>query len=105
MLYYRDKLPDLEDCEIRVMSEELSDHAKQSRKAYARTMLLLFHLLRDIHSFDDEDNKCVFFCKAVDGKEERKMYFDATQIMQNIQNLHSSKKFANQKINLFWRLN
>jgi hypothetical protein len=97
MLYYRDELPDLEDCDIGVPEEELSESAKQSREAYATTMLLLFYPFRDTHVFDDAPNKWDFFCKAVDGKTEMKMYFDANRIMQNIQNLHNSKKFVRPK--------
>jgi hypothetical protein len=97
MLYYRDELPDLEDCDIGVPEEELSESAKQSREAYATTMLLLFYPFRDTHVFDEAPNKWDFFCKAVDGKTDKKMYRDANQIMQNIQNLHNSKKFVKPK--------
>jgi hypothetical protein len=60
-------------------------------------MLLLFYPFRDTHVFDDAPNKWDFFCKAVDGKTDKKLYWDANRIMQNIQNLHNSKKFVKPK--------
>ena len=97
MLYYKGELPDLEDCKIWDKSEELPPSVTDARNKYATTMLLLFYSFRDTCLFLDlEESRWDFFCRAVDTRDPL-LYIDSARIMQNIQNLHNSKKFVKPK--------
>jgi hypothetical protein len=91
LLYYNGELPDLEDCDVG--ETEIQEATFNARNKYATTMLLLFYPFRDVYAFGDLNDRWDFFTDAVDNNDP-KLYPNASKIMQNIQNLHNSKKFV-----------
>jgi len=100
MLYYSKDLPDLEFCKIENSgnAEPLEESVRRARNEYATVMLLLFHPFRDTFTFGNPETRWEFFCEAVDNGSL--FWNDGKQIMQNIQDIHNSKKMTKPKDNL-----
>jgi hypothetical protein len=94
MLYYKDHIPDLENCDIRNDSEESDVTIGHIRNDYATKMLLLSYPFQEITDFPLYEQRWNFFCEA---QENGFLYWDAKRIMQNIQDIENSKKIISKQ--------
>ena len=94
MLYYKDHIPDLENCELRNDSEKSDVTIGHLRNDYATKMLLLFYPFREITDFPLYEQRWNFFREAQDNGF---LYWDAKRIMQNIQDVENSKKIISKQ--------
>ena len=97
MLYYKDHIPDLENCEIRNDSEKSDVTIGHLRNDYATNMLLLFYPFRENHDLPLFEDMWTFFCEA---HERGSLYWDSSRIMQNIQDVQNSKKIVSKQESL-----
>jgi len=78
-----------------VNGEPLDESVKAARNEYATVMLLLFYPFRDTIVFGDPDTRWELFCEAVNNGS---LFWDGgKRIMQNIQDIHNSKKMTKPK--------
>ena len=96
MLFYNDHIPDLELCKIDNIGneEDIDANVQNTRNEYATKMLLLFFPFRDRSDFPIFKERWTFFC---DAKNNGLLFWDATRIMQNIQDVENSKKILPRK--------
>jgi len=48
MIYYKEKIPDLELCKLHMENEEIDDSTREIRNDYATKMLILFYPFQQI---------------------------------------------------------
>ncbi len=89
MIYYKEKIPDLELCKLHMENEEIDDSTRMIRNDYATKMLILFYPFRQIHDFPEPNNRWKFFKESY---EIGSLYWDSSRIMQNIQDVENTKK-------------
>ena len=96
MLYYKDHIPDLANCDISSNDDMVDVDAatKNVRNDYATKMLLLFYPFRERNEFPLFEERWNFFLEA---HENGSLYWDATRIMQNIQDVENSKKIISKQ--------
>jgi hypothetical protein len=87
MLFYRDHIPDLEQCNINGEDDDVDDATLNIRNVYATKMLLLFYPFREHHEFHLFQDRWIFFCEA---HENGSLYWDSRRIMQNFQHVENS---------------
>jgi hypothetical protein len=95
MLYYNRELPDIQDCKLWEHNEgEIFPSVLHARNEYATVMLLLFLPFRDIFAFGESNQRWDIFCNAYNTNQldEKASYY-----MQNIQDIHNSKKLVRPK--------
>jgi len=95
MLYYNKELPDIQDCKLWEHNEgEILPSVLHAQNEYATVMMLLFLPFRDIYAFKDVDQRWDEFCNAYNSNrlDEKASYY-----MQNIQDVHNSKKLIRPK--------
>ena len=90
MLYYRDQLPDLADCKLELSNDEIEPEVLRIRNEYATKALLLFYPFRDVEDIPLFHLRWSFYVDAVQRKTP--LYVNAQELLQNIQNIHNSKK-------------
>jgi len=66
MLFYRDHIPDLEQCNINGEDDDVDDTTFYIRNVYATKMLLLFYPFHEHHEFPLFQDRWNFFCEAHD---------------------------------------
>jgi len=93
MLFYNDNIPDLELCKVDAdeHSAEIDATTWSIRNEYATKMLLLFLPFRDKTDFPEFEDRWNYFRQA---QENGVLYWDATRLMQNIQDVENSKKIS-----------
>jgi hypothetical protein len=89
MIYYKEKIPDLELCKLHMENEEIDDSTREIRNDYATEMLILFYTFRQIHDFPEFNNRWKFFKEAY---EIGSLYWDSSRIVQNFQDVENMKK-------------
>ena len=94
MLFYRDHIPDLEQCNINGEDDDVSDATLNIRNVYATKMLLLFYPFCEHHEFPLFQDRWNFFCEA---HENGSLYWDSRRIMQNFQDVENSKKIVSKQ--------
>jgi hypothetical protein len=93
MLFYRDHIPYLEQCNINEEDNGV-DATLNIRNVYATKMLLLFYPFRECHEFPLFQDRWNFFCEA---DENGSLYWDSRRIMQNFQDVENSKKIVSKQ--------
>jgi hypothetical protein len=93
MLYYNDKIPDVELCKLGTAFGENDIDATTTniRNEYATKMLLLFFPFRDKVDFPNFEDRWNFF---QDCSKSGLLYWDSDRLMQNIQDVENSKKLS-----------
>jgi hypothetical protein len=94
MLFYRDHIPDLEQCNINGEDDDVDDATLNIRNVYAAKMLLLFYPFCKHHEFPLFQDRWNFFCEA---HENGSLYWDSRRIMQNFQDVENSKKIVSKQ--------
>jgi hypothetical protein len=94
MLYYKDHIPDLEQCMIHGEDDVVDAATLNVRNDYATKMLLLFYPFQENHDLPLFEDRWKFFCAA---HERGSLYWDSTRIMQNIQDVQNSKKIVSKQ--------
>jgi hypothetical protein len=94
MLFYRDHIPDLEQCNINGEDDDVDDATLNIRYVYATKMLLLFYPFHEHHEFPLFQYRWNFFCEA---HENGSLYWDSRSIMQNFQDIENSKKIVSKQ--------
>jgi hypothetical protein len=89
MIYYKEKIPDLELCKLHMENEEIDDSTRIIRNDYATKMLILFYPFRQIHDFPELNNRWKFFKEAY---EIGSIYWDSSRIMQNFKMSKTQKR-------------
>ena len=91
MLYYNDKIPDVELCKLGTAFGENDIDATTTsiRNEYATKMLLLFFPFRDKVDFPKFEDRWKFFQNC---SKSGLLYWDSDRLMQNIQDVENSKK-------------
>jgi hypothetical protein len=89
MIYYRDHLPDLEFCHIGTPDVDVHNETRLVRNDYATKALIMFYPFREISDLPVFNERWTFYCNA---HEQGRLYWDSTRLLQNIQNIHNSKK-------------
>jgi hypothetical protein len=86
MLYYNDKIPDVELCKLDTAFGENDIDATTTniRNEYATKMLLLFFPFRDKVDFPKFEDRWNFF---QDCSKNGLLYWDSDRLMQNIQDV------------------
>jgi len=90
MLFYRDHIPDIEQCNINGEDDYVVNATLNIRNVYATKMLLLFFLFCEHHEFPLFQDRWNFFCEAHDNGS---LYWDSRRLMQNFQ----SKKIVSKQ--------
>ncbi len=101
MLYYKDHIPDLEQCNIHGEDDVVDATTLNVRNDYATKMLLLFYPFRENNDLPLFEDRWKFFCEA---HERGSLYWDSSRIMQNIQDVQNSKKKFQNKNHLKFHL-
>jgi hypothetical protein len=94
MLYYKDHIPDLEQCNIHGEDDMVDATTLNIRNDYATKILLLVYPFQENHDFPLFEDRWKFFCEAY---ERGSLYWDSTKIMQNIQDVENSRKIVSKK--------
>jgi hypothetical protein len=103
MLFYNDNIPDLELCKVDAdeHSAEIDATTWSIRNEYATKRLLLFLPFRDKTDFPEFEDRWNYFRQA---KENGVLYWVATRLMQNIQDVENSKKIQQLRMKLLKQL-
>jgi hypothetical protein len=93
MLYYNDKIPDVELCKLgkEFGENDIDANTTNIWDEYATKMLLLFFPFRDKIDFPNFADRWNFF---QDCSKNGLLYWDPERLMQNIQDVENSKKIV-----------
>jgi hypothetical protein len=95
MIYYQKELPDIQDCRLWESDDsDIPPSVLNARNEYATVMLLLFLPFQDVHVFGEFENRWKLFCEIY---HSNGLDPDAGYYMQNIQDVHNSKKMVKPK--------
>jgi hypothetical protein len=93
MLYYNDKIPDVEPCKLgkEFGENNIDANTTNIQNEYATKILLLFFPFQDKIDFPNFKDRWIYL---QDCSKNGLLYWDSERLMQNIQDVENSKKIV-----------